>query len=222
MTYLSFQANNANLNPAELHLSTPMSKEVSGEGKSYRQFINYHGMKVVLLTPNFQLESLKMRSHKGVQSALIPVESWLREQLNILERFVVDNVSIPEDVPKPTGIQTLYKSLWGSKNMYITLSKWCNFFQFKEGSGGYEPLTSSSNFGRGTYNVSIEVPYVYIGPHKDGHCYSLTLRIVQVVYKPDLIPSTPSPVTQSITDTPKVRRQRKRASDVPIQLAPKI
>ena len=38
------------------------------------------------------------------------------------------------------------------------------------------------NLGQGTYSITIEVPYIYIGPHKRGEDCSLLLRVVQIVY----------------------------------------
>ena len=36
----------------------------------------------------------------------------------------------------------------------------------------------------GLFSFSIEVPYVYIGPHKGGERFSLSLRLLQVTYTP--------------------------------------
>ena len=33
------------------------------------------------------------------------------------------------------------------------------------------------NLGQGTYSITIEVPYIYIGPHKRGEDCSLLLQI---------------------------------------------
>ena len=205
------------INPSHLSLSQPSPKEVRASGcRTYRQYLSCNKNKLVLQTPDFQHRGLAIRTNNTLRSVCIPVEPWLRSQLDEIEKFVKDNVKIPNDVVESMGDPPKYKSLWSGENMYITISQWCSFFRGSD--RGYEQLPADSHFGDGTYNINIEVPYVYIGPHKDGSSFSLTLRVVQIVYKPNLIALTPCSNLQvegaDATKTKKAKRSRKKKEDV--------
>jgi hypothetical protein len=46
--------------------------------------------------------------------------------------------------------------------------------------------------GRGVYGLTVEVPYVYIGEHRSGEAFSLTLRFVEIIFEPDMEQPSPS------------------------------
>ena len=178
------QANLAKLDISHLNLSEPRPKEVCQEGcNTYRQFITCNGQKLVIQTPDFEEDRLYSRSKNDLRSLNIPVSAWVREQLNLLEKFVEENVTIPEDVKKALG-EPKYKELWDRERMYIGASNWCKYYRCEGNSFDAKPVSPDSWFGHGTYKFYIEVPYVYIGPHKNGSSFSLTLRIVEVIHKP--------------------------------------
>ena len=74
-----------------------------------------------------------------------------------------------------------------------------------------------TKFGPGSYTVTIEVPYIFIGAHKQGEVYSLTIRAVQILYRPEgakcptltTVPSIPFKVPEA-----KGRKKRKVAADI--------
>ena len=96
--------------------------------------------------------------------------------------------------------------------MFISASRWCSVFQLNKETGNYDPITiKEAQFGRGRYSVTVEIPYVYIGPHKCGENFSLTTRVVQIVY---------DPATEKALDIPfKVPegkgRRKKKAAPIP-------
>ena len=88
--------------------------------------------------------------------------------------------------------------------MFVSVSPWCDFYKYDPSSGEYHRMTSEGPFAKGTYHVTIEAPYVYIGVHKDGHLFSLTLRAVQVVYQPEAL----TPEVDSVIAAVLIRRYR--------------
>ena len=111
------------------------------------------------------------------------MDDWLRSQLGEIEKFVVSNVKVPENVAKSPNGQYYYKPLKSTNLIFLNISKWCRYFEFSDDDEGYISVNNLAKFTGGTYNMNIEVSHVYIGPHKNGEHYSLSLRIVQIVYK---------------------------------------
>ena len=213
------QANLCNIEASHLNLSKPVQKEVCQAGcHTYRQYVTLNKNKLTFQTLDFQVPNLTMRADKTFRSICIPVEPWLRQQMNVLENFVKENVNIPDDVANALGHPSKYKPLWDGERMFISVSKWCNFLRYTGNDGVCEQVTPDFHFGSGMYNVNIEVPYIYIGPHKDGYTFSLTLRIVQVVFKPNVIAVALSSQvdTPAITKSPpatKPKRSRKKKKE---------
>lgn len=140
----------------------------------------------MLLTPNFISNALQMRNDekRDTVSISVPISPWLRSQLDRVERFVQDNVNIPSKCVPESG-SLMYRALWPHESMFISVSRWCNIFVRDAQTGTFKNVNiNNGNFGHGTYSVTIEIPYVYIGAHKHGEVYSLTLRAVQIVYEP--------------------------------------
>lgn len=142
---------------------------------------------MLLTTSNFEVEKLEIRGEGNNLSLLIPTQGTLRTQLNILESFATKNVSFPAGLTQsPECKAPLYKALWQADKMFVALSPWCDFYTFNTSNEEYSKTTSKGPFGKGIYHVTLEVPYIYLGDHKDGHLFSLTLRAVQVIYQPTL------------------------------------
>ena len=163
----------------------------------------------MLSTANFETEKLIIRGEGTNLSVLIPTQGTLRTQLNILENFVTENVKIPSCLQQPSDWKVpLYKALWQQDNMYVSLSPWCDFYLFNQSMGEYTKITNKGPFGKGLYNVTIEAPYVYIGAHKDGHLFSLTLRVVQVEFQPASPISDVEVVLNSLIDDKKKPKKK--------------
>lgn len=198
----------APINPNSLSLSVPLQKEVNGKAH-FRQYLRVNGAKVILSTNNFETEKLVLNGTESNLSALIPTTGSLRTQLNILESYITQNVSIPNDMKQPADCKaSQYKALWQQDNMYIQLSPWCDYFTFSAAHGNYMRTTKEGPFGKGIYHVTIEAPYIYIGPHKDGHLFSLTLRVVQVLYDP----APPTSGVNQLLDSLIVEKKKPKSS----------
>ena len=154
-----------------------------------RQYISYMGTKLQLRTPSFKCEGLKRKQNGPFLSVLVQIDPWLRQELDKLETYVKENVSFTKTPSSPTDIVS-YRPLWRGNAMYIALSSWCNVIMRNHKTDTFESVSSYDKLGRGTYSISIEVPYVYIGPHKHGEDFSLLLRAVQIVYEPEPVAPT--------------------------------
>jgi len=206
-------------------LSNAFAVEV-GDKKFYRQYIRLSGGKVIIATPAFTVDTLTFRDNSPKnRSLLVPFNSWTREQIHILEDFVKANVSLPTDFKPQPGVDA-FKPVWEGENVFISVSPWCSFFRYDSQSGNYKTMDSHGPFFRGSYHISVEVPYCYIGPHKEGQTYSLTLRVVQVLYHPE----TPQPIgseqcifkeveeAKIIPKSTVKRAKRKPKCNVPLQM----
>ena len=210
-----------------LTLSSVTKNEVNDK-TSYRQFIRYKGGKLMLLTPNFEATEIVSRHdvEKDSLSLMIPIAPWLRLQLDRIEDFVQKNVNIPSSCRVENSV-LMYKPLWAQDNMFISVSRWCKLYVLNRETGAYDIVDiKDTKLGPGTFAVSIEAPYVYIGPHKQGETYSLTLRIVQIVYQPmlskipvtDNPPPPPPPSSSSSSEDPKAvkpKGRKKKKTDEP-------
>lgn len=78
----------------------------------------------------------------------------------------------------------VYKPIWQGDMMYVRVSTWCQIFRQTAVKGQFDSVDIKSLTGHGSYNITIEVPYIYIGPHKNGENYSLSMRVIQIVCEP--------------------------------------
>ena len=171
---------------ANLSLSPAAKYEVK-EKTVFRQYIRYSGAKLMLMTPTFHANELDMRTYDNGEtySVVIPIVPWLRIQLDKVEDFAQKNINIPESVSSQAS-EVLYKPLWPHERMCVSISKWRDFFVMNSETGLYENVSvKDTKFGPGNYSIAIEVPYIYIGSHKNGELYSLTIRAVQIFYQPE-------------------------------------
>ena len=170
------------VNEAQVTLTNPTPEKVPS---SYKQLIRVNGEKVILQTANYQTKSgLLFYCNRNEMKALaVPVDDWLREQLTNIEKAVMTKVTIPPDVPKSKEGAYVYRPLILRDTLFLSVSKWCRYFKFDSSKGGYTVLENFVPFEKGQYNVNIEVSHVYIGPHKGGQNFSLSLRITQIMYK---------------------------------------
>ena len=151
-----------------------------------------------------------MRQHGANHSALITIDTWMRQQLNVTEKFATQNVANLSVDPTKNMI---YKRLWDGDRMYIGVAPWCQILRKKSESGQYETVDINA-LGRGTYTVTIEVPYIFIGPHKNGEDFSLTLRIIQITFDPE-VENKASPVAIPIVPSKAPIAKGRRRKNAP-------
>lgn len=158
--------------PTILSLSEPVKKEVSDN--HYRQYVRIHGQPITINIPEFHRNStLKITLRGCTASVCVPLDSVTRQTLSFIESFVKSNVQSEK-----------YKPLYLNDFMCVSLSAWCRFEKINQ-DGSRTQLEDGTVLGRGTYGLTLSVSHVYVGPHKGGETFSLSLHVTKVSYKPD-------------------------------------
>ena len=170
-----------------LKLDKIIEEKVPG---TYKQSIRVNGNKLFLQSMYHRTEDgIPLISYGGDRFTItIPMDSWIRQNLSVIERFIQNNVQIPNDVPRCANGSYSFKTLLNKLNLQILLSKWCKFLTYDPNKMCYIAVDFNhflQHNAKGEFSVKIECAHVYIGPHKNGHQYSLSLRAHQVVFKED-------------------------------------
>lgn len=179
---LCFQASESNrIHGNLLSLAEAKPDKVPG---SYTQTVRASGQKVLIQTSNYHTNSgIYMYSHDADRKSIsLPLDDWLRSQLTTLQDFVVSHTTFPSEVLPAKEGTYVFKPLLNRDTILINVSKWCRIFKFDESSGSYVQVEKINQFGKGNFSAIIEVSHVYIGPHKGGHNFSLSMRVKQIVY----------------------------------------
>ena len=204
------------VNPQQLALSLPQPEKVSKDGfPSYRSTIHHYGLKLVIKTPDVEYHGLQTRMSKGTCALTVPIDAWTRSQLNALEKFVQQNIVIPDDVLAPTGSKRDYRPVWPYPMTFIICSQWCNFYWRNTETGVTLSVQPEQLTQPGFFSFSIEAPYAYIGPHKGGERYSLSLRLLQVTYTPKTLMDLPQSLPPPRPEMEKKTQPRQRGPVLP-------
>lgn len=116
-------------------------------------------------------------------SMMLPIDDWLRRQLSMIQDFVISHVAMPADVPQTEEGAYVFKDVLERDSLLIPVSKWCRIYKFDAASKAYIRLDKFLPFfGKGSFSATIEASHIYIGPHKGGQHFSLSLRVMQIVY----------------------------------------
>ena len=164
----------------------------------YHQTLSYSGCKLCLITAPVELHAL-LYSSKALygDSVLVPVSDRLRHQFEMINDFVRNTVLIPNELSLQwsASLSCYYKPIYEGKNIFISLSKFCRFTQEVNGRVMDLPSQPRPNLGVGRYVFTIDVPYVYIGPHKSGHLYTTHLCVTRIHFLP-AVSHVSSPLVQ--------------------------
>ena len=199
----------ANIEPMLLSSSPAVKYEVDNRTTHYRQHISYQGGKLQLMVSDVTAEDLPRRDFGNSVSFRLPITAWLRKQLDIIEEFVRDNIDLAS-LPASSSTKTfVYKPLWRGHQMFVNVSPRCSFQYYNSSTAELQSADLSSMHGKGRYSFTISVPYIYIGPHKKGEDYSLSLEIMQMIFYPHI-------EIEAIPSKPTKRRRPKLKLNVPV------
>ena len=185
------------IDSTKLQLSTPEPLKVSANSPpQYQSRITHDGRRIKLKPLGFRSDGLRLYSRNDKLSAVLPVDDWLRSQLDKLEKFVVENVIIPSDVPKMEGGGgSEYKALFRGDPISINVSQWCKYRMIKtDGTIVDVPLKELNQ--PGMIEFVLDIPFVYMRHYKSGERYSLTIFVNELLITPT-IPAQHSSVTQT-------------------------
>ena len=193
----------ASLNPQQLELGKPEQYipkvPVSDTLPRYHQTISYGGCKLNIQVPASELFAL-IYSNKSMygDAVLVPVSKWLKQQFELINMFVERNACIPNELSMQWSVNlpSYYKPIYDGHNIFISMSKFCRFTEEVNGNLIDLPCQPRPNFGKGLYSFTIEVPYVYIGPHQAGHLYTTQLRVTRIHFQ-SIASDVPSTLVQN-------------------------
>lgn len=138
---------------------------------SYTQKLMLHGNRVIIRTPTFYRKNgLKFVINPNSVSVLVPLDEHTKQSLSTMETFVKSHVASER-----------YRALWLKEAMFITLSKFCSYEQTNP-DGTVTPLKDGSVLGTGEYSILVHASHVYVGPHKKGETFSLSLQVLSISY----------------------------------------
>ena len=159
---------------------------VSDNLPRYEQEILYDGRKLSIQIPPVELYSIVYKNFIFGDSVVIPVSPWLRSMFNLLDTFVSNAVTVPQQLllQAPQLVHPCYKPIYNGSYISIALSKWCRFTQTVNGCTTSVPSNPLPTLGMGRYSFTLDVCHVYMGPHKSGHLYSINFRIAHVHFEP--------------------------------------
>ena len=112
--------------------------------------------------------------------------------------------------------------------MCFSIARGCNVFRWNVQTSTYEGVKiEDAQFGPGKYTVTVELPHIYIGPHRGGETFSLSTRVAQILYDPEIPPEIPIIIeTEKVAEIPfktneskvegKGRKKKSKATTAPI------
>lgn len=152
--------------------------------RKFKQGLRYDGKRLVLKTGPV-LRKLNVSKNQYGKYVMISLSPWLRQQLNTIEEFVIQNISIPSPLSKNWKAQdandTPYKRVWDGHCLCVPLSNWCSYFRQDE---NFLSEIEENQLGHGIYEINIEVIGVYFGSHKGNKLASLSIQVQSMLFKP--------------------------------------
>ena len=129
------------------------------------------GQKIVITTPMFYKDNdFCFNSFENLQSVFVPLDPLTLSRLQTIEAFV--QASVQSDI---------YKALKLGTGIYCNISKWCKFLKYTS-DGVMKTMEDESSLGKGTYSFDLQVSHVYVGPHRGGETFSITLHVVSIIH----------------------------------------
>lgn len=180
--------------------------------RKFNQDLCYNGKRLVLRTGFIASADIKISETQYGKRILIPVSSWLRKQLNAIEEYITLNMTVPSEISQTwqprDARDTAYKKVWDGDTLYISISNWC---QFLRQENDYLSEIQYDELGDGSYNVCISIPGVYFGHHANNKVASLTMRVQQLLFKPepDNVDAIIDAILEREADVKHVKRRRK-------------
>lgn len=188
-----------------LSLDEAVKLEVSD---AYKRCLKKDGSRIIISTPVIHVSGgLKFLTNKSMSSVLLPLDPATIASLKEIEEFVKENVDSPR-----------YKPLWLKDSMFVSVSKWCRY-ELLTSNGSVQQNPENLILGAGLYMLDIQASHVYIGPHKNGETFSLSLHVTRIAYEPEqsinelmneIIQSLETPATNDATAAPPVEKKKKQ------------
>ena len=148
-----------------------------------------------------------MVQYNAVTAAEIPLDPITRSKFECIDKFVQGAVDSPR-----------YKPIWNGESLLINFSGWCKY-ELLSPNGQRQPMPPNTTLGSGMYSVCLQASHVYVGPHKSGQTFSVSLHIVELLYEPeqnltdfieDIMKTPPCSPPPTVPSAPKRRTYRRK------------
>lgn len=140
---------------------------------TYKSHLKLNGRRVIIATPLLhQKKGLKFLVKNNMTAVLVPLDPDTISVLKEIENFTKENIDSER-----------YKPLWLKNAMFVNVSKWCEY-ELIASDGSPQPFPENQILDTGLYRLEIHVSHVYIGPHKGGETFSLSLHVTKISYEP--------------------------------------
>ena len=157
--------------------------------RKFKQDLRYQGLPLTLQTAPIPTDQIQIHENDFGKYICLPVDSWLRKQLDAIEEFAITNLSIPavlsDEWKADNDTDTPYKALSKAGHIYIPVSKWCSCKQQDVKCTSHN--ISISDIKEGLVNVHISVLGLYYACHKDNKLASLSMFVQSLIYIPKMI-----------------------------------
>ena len=155
---------------AGLQIGQPEHNEVSG---AETRKITFRGSRLLIKTPGFfRKAGLKFTINPKNVSVLVPLDEGTRQSLRTVEEFVKTQVAGER-----------YKPLFLGNAFYVNVSRFCKYEQVMS-DGKIQILDEDTFMGSGDYVITLHVSHCYIGPHKGGETFSVSLQVSGILHRP--------------------------------------
>ena len=175
---------------------------------------------MLIKTPSFYREAgLKFTINPKNVSVLVPLDEGTKRSLRTVEDFVKTQVAGER-----------YKPLFLGNAFYVNVSKFCKYEQVMP-DGSIEVLSENAVMASGDYVITLHVSHCYIGPHKGGATFSVSLQVSGILHHPrvetedeedvmDLIESLSADVNGQVVDEPMPETQREEPPSLLVHHVP--
>ena len=156
--------------PTTLNLSLDQAvPEVSGTYK-----LRSNGRPLKINVPNFYSDGpLYLHQHTNTTAAAIPLDPLTKSTFEEIDRFILSN-----------NIAGTYKPIAKGDRILVNFSHWCKY-ELMLPDGNRKIMNKGMSLGQGMYAISIAIPHLYVGPHKNGETHSVSLHICEILYEPE-------------------------------------
>ena len=144
----------------------------------FYQRLSDNGIPIILRTPWLELERITFSSNKDNIFVSVPVDDDTRSHLDTIEKFVMENATIPDELESIHNGK-IYKPLYRGESMNISVRYgcWCLYHPPHEKSPEVRAVQELIKCRKAKYRFSITPYQIYIGPHKDGSLISIILKM---------------------------------------------
>ena len=189
----------------KVHNPTPLQRK-------FRQAIRYYDHSIVLQTGMIPSTEVKILNNQYGDYVVIPVNPYIRRQLDIIEEFATLNMDIPTPLSKEWKARddndTPYRKIWDGKKLSLPLSHWCSYYK-KEGDE-VTPIRCE-DLAEGTWNIGFAISGIYYGYHQNNKLASISMHAQSILYIPKQ-PDVHDIIDQILNESGTKRKSEKNAS----------